>query len=444
MNKFLRVLVFFLIANNFQAQSSEPDLFLTYEEDALGLIKPISILSSEDLMCMTENTSSSPSAENIKMDKIEPSEDLFMPFGNAEFNVQGSNFDENDFLNMSRLPINEGDSTFFGLSIDGGGIRGLMPALLIEHLDDILREGEHKVGVERVFDVFGGTSVGGLLSLGLCHGKTPSSLVSLFQDQGGTIFPASKRFLMPKKVNNFINNCKSLVFRRYDNEPLKTLLQSPDFFGSNRLNALDKDVVVTACGTDGFPHILKSQPFSEEGDVDYINSRDIPIWQAALATSAAPTFFPAVRVNFASSGAKDLVDGGIWCNNPSFLVATHMVKKFKAPLQKMRILSLGTGESPADWLSKSGGQISMAGPIIDVLMRSNSTGTHMIMSSLFGQKYKRINPFLESSIGLNSTSDSDLRTLRTAAETGQGDISDFLTFNNDIIRLKLEGQNLAL
>ena len=441
MNKFFRFLLFLLFLTKFEAQSS--GLFLTYEEDDLGIINPISILSNEDLMCMTENISSSPSTKNIKMEKIESEEDIFMPFGHSDSNIEGSSFDE-DFMNMRRLPLNEEDPTFFGLSIDGGGIRGLIPALLIEHLDNSLKEGEHQVGVERVFDVFGGTSVGGLLSLGLCHGKTPSSLVFLFQNQGKTIFPASKRFLMPKKVNNFINNCKNLVFRRYDNDPLKKLLQSDDFFGSNRLNAMNKDVLVTACGTDGFPHILKSHPFSEEGDVDYINSREIPIWQAALATSAAPTFFPAVRVNFASSGAKDLVDGGIWCNNPSFLVATHMVKKFKAPLQNMRILSLGTGESPADFLSKSGGEISMAGPIIDVLMRSNSTGTHMIMSSLFGQKYKRINPFLENSIGLNSTSDDDLRTLRTAAETAQGDISDFLTLNNDIIRLKLEAQNLGL
>lgn len=428
--KYISLALFIFIFQHVKS-SENTDLLLTYTENKFGSMVPESIAPQlEDFDYESEMISSSSS--KFKKAKIVQEEDFFLPSSFSDIDVC-------DF-NMGRLPVTEIEMDPLGLSIDGGGIRGIMPALLLEELSDQLKE-DHRVQVQDIFDVFGGTSVGGLIALGLANGKTPSDLVSIFRDHKEIIFSKTKLPFIPKKINNLINTSRNLLFVRYSNDNLKRFLREDDFFGERLLSDLNKDVLVTACGTDGFPHILKSQSFGEQ-DLSYMKSNQLPIWQAALATSAAPTFFPSIRVDFEGVGEKDLVDGGIWCNNPSFLVATHLMKKFNAPTHQVNILSLGTGRIINDnWLSRSAGPITMAGPLIDVLMRSHSTGNHQTMSTLFGEKYTRINPRLYEPIELDSTSDESIEILTKAASDEKNNISKFLESYSALIKTKLERLN---
>ena len=65
----------------------------------------------------------------------------------------------------------------------------------------------------------------------------------------------------------------------------------------------------------------------------------VPMWEVAMATSAAPTFFPAYRL---SGDGVRLIDGGVWANNPAMVGLTEAVSLFERRLCDVRVLSVGT------------------------------------------------------------------------------------------------------
>ncbi|WP_198027307.1 patatin-like phospholipase family protein [Candidatus Paracaedibacter symbiosus] len=307
------------------------------------------------------------------------------------------------------------------LAIDGGGTRGLLPALRLKALEQQLENLGFNVPLYKVFDLIGGASIGGIIGGGLGMGLSPDDLVGFFLKHGKRIFPTGFSKVKLKSLGG-VRGCK------YSPAPLESLLQEK--LGLEKtFGEVSTRLIMTACTTKGKPKLFKS--FSEE-DSHY------PLWKIARCTSAAPTYFPAFTL-----ADEDYIDGGVWINNPSPLVAATMVKEFHSGTfspNNLYMLSLGTGDmSLHTTLSKNAG-FSDVEDIINVIMQSNSQGNHETMQSFLGNNYYRVNCLLNKKIDLAATDKETMEWLQQCAEHGSAAkkiISEFAEKVVDIHRTRL-------
>jgi patatin-like phospholipase/acyl hydrolase len=189
------------------------------------------------------------------------------------------------------------NKTFKILSIDGGGIKGLYTATVLSHLEEAFGApiGEH-------FDMICGTSTGGLIALALSKGLPAKELVSFYKEHGPLIFPA-KRFL-----NGFRGLIRQIARNgKYDNTYLRKALG--EVLGHTMMSEAGNLLCIPAFNlTSGRPRVFKF-PHPEGGNYA---SKYGSMMDAALATSAAPTYFPATF-----SDKRYYADGGVWANNPT-------------------------------------------------------------------------------------------------------------------------------
>lgn len=222
-----------------------------------------------------------------------------------------------------KLPWPEG-RPFRILSIDGGGIRGILPASFLAEIERRYLGGRSIAGY---FDMIAGTSTGGIVALGLAHGLTASDIAKVYTERGGNIFPVSGRVGRIRRA-----------FRHYwkhkhsrgplENELLRIFDQSVLGEARNRL------VIPAMEGIHGEPWIYKTPHHP-----DYRKDRHETMVRVALATTAAPTYFPALE----NSGYR-MLDGGVWANNPVMNALVDALACFEVDRRDIQILSLGCGE----------------------------------------------------------------------------------------------------
>jgi patatin-like phospholipase/acyl hydrolase len=281
------------------------------------------------------------------------------------------------------------------LSIDGGGIRGLIPAL-------VLAEVERRSGrrVWELFDLIAGTSTGGILACALCAPDPlpAEQLVSLYEDEGPAIFDRS--------VRQRIRSGEGLLDEKYGADALERALER--FLSDKRLAESKPDLLVPAydMGEPG-PYFFKSRKARDEGE-------DYPLSVVARATSAAPTYFEPLPL-----ADQALVDGGVFATNPA-MCAFAEVMRFQ-PTAEIVLLSLGTGQrtrkrSFAD--VKDWGLVEWARPILDVVFDGVSDAVHyQLQHALEAGRYWRLQVELtRASDDLDDASEKNLRDLRGHAE----------------------------
>jgi patatin-like phospholipase/acyl hydrolase len=222
--------------------------------------------------------------------------------------------------------------TFRILSLDGGGIRGLYSA-------KVLAEIEKRYGSSStIFDLICGTSTGGLIALGLGLGKSAEEIVEYYKKYGNQIFPINN------KIQKIRYTLRQLVISsKYSNRNLRDSLT--EFFGDAKMkDSKCKLCIPTVNLTDAQGIILKT-PHSP----DFIRDQNLKMVDVAIATSAAPTFFPSAGLDGVSSNC---IDGGLWANNPSFIGAIEAVSYFvgeNKEFSKFSILSIGTISGGKSW-----------------------------------------------------------------------------------------------
>jgi len=223
-----------------------------------------------------------------------------------------------------RLPW-PADRPFRILSIDGGGICGILPASILAELETRFLNG---ASVARHFDMIAGTSTGGIIALGLGHGKTAREIRDIYVERGGHIFPPLG-FL-----GNLIRKTRQIARYTYDRQALEDeLLRIFDDtpFGSARTRLC----IPSFEGRFGEPWIYKTPHHP-----DYKKDRFERMIRVGLATSAAPTFLKALPNN-----GYVMVDGGLWANNPVMNALVDALSCFDLNRGQIKILSLGCGET---------------------------------------------------------------------------------------------------
>ncbi|WP_334166571.1 CBASS cGAMP-activated phospholipase [Phocaeicola paurosaccharolyticus] len=194
------------------------------------------------------------------------------------------------------------------LAIDGGGIKGLYSSTILEHL-----EKEFDIKTTDYFDMICGTSTGGLISLALSLGISANEISKLYSQKGEKIFPQKMKFAQ---------KFKQYVYRgKYSDKPLENILR--DLFGNRTIGESKNLLCIPSYSiTDGRNFVIKYD--HKDGNLGRDNSMSYV--DAALATSAAPTYFPVCQLPYYND--KQLIDGGVWANNPSLVGLIEAISFF--------------------------------------------------------------------------------------------------------------------
>ena len=268
------------------------------------------------------------------------------------------------------------------LAIDGGGIRGLIPAL-------VLAEIERRTGrrMATMIDVIAGTSTGAIIACALArpHPMAADRIAEVYTVDGPKIFDSS--------LLKTITSAGGYIDERYDDKPLVASLRT--HLGDGRIADATTKLLITAYDLQARSELLLP------GDVGLVD--------AAHASSAAPTYFQPVRL-----GNRTLVDGGVGAINPALYAYAE------AGGNPTLLLSLGTGSQtkplPYDEV-KDWGKLEWAEPILDVVFDASADAVDTQLDRLIDGAYIRLQtPLTEASPDLDDASEKNLAALRREAE----------------------------
>lgn len=277
------------------------------------------------------------------------------------------------------------------LCIDGGGMRGYLPASALVYLERLTGKRCHEM-----FDAIWGTSIGGILAGLLAAGMPASEAIQFFTADGPEIFRPNWRSLT-----------LGLFCPRYRADVIEGVLRKR-FAGlevKTRLGITAFDLVTQA------PYFFKFQPY-----LDYCTD----LWQAARATSAAQTFFPAFDVHMAD-GPHVFWDGGNVANNPSVCATAEAWRTWGD--ERVVMLSLGCGQTAGRSATAvaAARKLAQAGAIgngietVSALFAAGSEDVDYQMRQFLGDDYVRIQPALSAPLALDDASAAGLNALWQAA-----------------------------
>ncbi len=304
------------------------------------------------------------------------------------------------------------------LSLDGGGIRGLVSAYMLLEIEKKLKE-KNLPPIREYFDMIAGTSTGSILAAGIALGYPIEELIDLYEKQGLKIFP----------YQNLLNLGRLKMFFKYG-------ISAPKFSNEGLINVLKKELrfhtpmkeigTLKEEGKAGKKPIVLILAFDtmyrnttfftnyhmpSEGNRWYNN---IPVWEICVSSASAPTFFPAYELkhreeNKDKSIEEDWsfphVDGGVTANNPSLCAIARAIQ-LGHKLEDISLLSVGTGQNkkPLNFNKIVGwGLIQWGLRISDVFMEGQSELQSRVCLELMGgatsRRYLRLQFDLNTAFG---------------------------------------------
>jgi len=308
------------------------------------------------------------------------------------------------------------------LSIDGGGIRGIIPGQILVEFEKKLKKysGNDEARIADYFDLIAGTSTGGILACIFLFPDDENPLkskfsakeaVNLYLERGDEIFDVS---LWQK-----IRSAGGLTDEKYSANELEEALD--DYLDGVKLGELIKPCIITA-----YDIRRRRTHFFTQREANDANrkGKNFLVKEVARATSAAPTFFEVARVKSLSNVTYPLIDGGLFANNPS-LCAYAEARKFpdRPTAKNIVILSLGTGRVQKPYYykeAKDWGMVEWIKPLIDIIMSSVSETVDYQLNKIFDSvgklgQYLRIEPDLgNASPEMDDASIENLNALKEA------------------------------
>jgi hypothetical protein len=223
------------------------------------------------------------------------------------------------------------EKTFKVLCIDGGGIKGLYSATILQHLEE-----QYNCSISDHFDMLCGTSTGGLIALALSLKIPAADIVRFYREEGGNIFP---QYTGIRWIHRIWSGFKQITWNgKFSDEPLKAALQK--VFGDRVLGESQNLLCIPSYTiTDARPWVFKFD-HPEGGLVRDNATRYVDV---ALATSAAPTYFPVAENP--THHNKQFIDGGVWANNPTLVGFLESLNYFVGKgkeFQNLSILSMSS------------------------------------------------------------------------------------------------------
>ncbi|MGP3618671.1 CBASS cGAMP-activated phospholipase [Pseudomonas aeruginosa] len=278
--------------------------------------------------------------------------------------------------------VNTEQQRFQILALSGGGFRGLYTAKILADIED-------QIGapIASKFDLIAGTSIGGILALAVALEIPAQKMVDLFEKHGEEIF--KPRF-------NLFGTLRS----KYSPEPLKRLLQDESLFGQQSIGKCKHPVIVPAINySRGEPQLFKTPHHP-----DFIRDHKFALVDVALATSAAPMYFPRHTFN-----NNQYVDGGLYANAPGQL-AVHEAQQFMGrSIESIYVLAVGTMSSKFTanpGRNRAGGTLDWGGlhpaktpeRLFGVSISVLETLTHKVLGHQLADRYIHIDDALTDQV----------------------------------------------
>lgn len=279
------------------------------------------------------------------------------------------------------------------LSIDGGGMRGIIPATVLSYVEKQLIEKTNNPNARLAdfFDLIVGTSTGGILSaFCLAPSSDSNSLkpiskftaqdaLSFYLEKGNEIFNQSRR-------RNWLGIGYFFNAAKYNPKKIEHVFKT--IFGNLKMKDLLKPCLLTTY------EMKTRRAFFFNSRESKKENRDFFLTDVLRSTSAAPTYFPPAKIrNIATNQWMYNIDGGVFANNPA-MCAYAEARKLKRDKSKtitandMLILSIGTGggafDLPAMNKSHRWGLINWAKAVPDIMMDGSIDTVHYQMKELFG------------------------------------------------------------
>lgn len=299
------------------------------------------------------------------------------------------------------------------LCCDGGGIRGVITALLIQDLD-------RSFGIVKSADGFAGTSTGGLISLGLVNNVDIDAIVDVYRNDGAKIFEPNGWLLDARakqadrapaqSAEELLGSGPGIFSCQYVNTGLQTVARN--LVGDGALSSASRFVAVNSARLWD-PDDSSWEPCTISNGPNNAYRR-IGMVDAALATSAAPTYFPPYRVGDFGYFA----DGGTFANNPSMTAMVEAIYQgYAAAPSDIVMLSLGTGVNPVGvppgsvpspldwgithWLWPFSDGVVPATALLNLTMDATAELAAIQAAQMLGSNYMRGNVPLAQPFGLD-------------------------------------------
>lgn len=308
------------------------------------------------------------------------------------------------------------------LSIDGGGIRGLIPAKVLTVLEAELQREAPGKKLHEYFNLICGTSTGAILAIGIALGIPAAELARFYRENARMIFPKWYLKIIPQRS-------RAIITSIYSNRKLRKKLEEVYAAANNGETPLLDDLKSWVCipafnGNDGMINVFKTRHLEE-----YFRDYKLPAHEVALSSASAPVYFPPHTFSFSNkygSGTNvNMIDGGIFANNPSLIGLLEATEKLEHEISTVSLLSLGTGQGrhiiKSGWKPKDIWYWLLPKPrLLDVILDSQTQITEQYVGFLrraFEKKgssfeYLRVQHDLGSdTIDLNASSRKDLMRL---------------------------------
>lgn len=234
------------------------------------------------------------------------------------------------------------------LSLDGGGIRGALTLGYLKKLEDVLKAKFHDqpdFRLSNYFDLIGGTSTGAIIAASLSIGKTVEEIIKLYMDLGGKIFGEKRNWWNPMETMKWLK-------ANYNYKAMEDGLKFA--YGDLTLGSKELEtglcIVAKRADTNSIWPLI-NHPKGKFFDSDLGKNKNIPLWQAVRASSAAPTYFAPQMISVMKDQQAAFIDGGLsMANNPALtllMIATLKGFPFRWKMGEENILlvSVGTGYS---------------------------------------------------------------------------------------------------
>mgnify|MGYP003666105740 FL=1 len=288
------------------------------------------------------------------------------------------------------------------LSLSGGGYLGLYTATVLAELED-----QYGQPLASKFDLLAGTSIGGIIALGLAANKPAEEIKRAFERNGESIFSSRPQATSgPRKLwdINWSSKYDGTGLRKAVSEVIDTEMLIGDL--------RHRVIIPTVNLTKGTPQLFKT-PHHE----DFRRDHKIKVSDVAVATSAAPTYFPVAEI-----GDELFADGGLYANAPDQL-AVHEAEYFlEIPIEEINVLSIGTTTtqfSMSHVTQRDLGIVGWGSNLASTIISSQQMLAVYMLEHRLGKRYVRIDTIQsavqERDLGLDVATKDAQQTIRGLA-----------------------------
>jgi uncharacterized protein len=290
--------------------------------------------------------------------------------------------------------------TFKILSLDGGGIRGVLSATILKEIETTLKEKKGQK-LHEYFDLIAGTSTGSILAAGIACQKDAQELINVYLEQGQDIFLESVRRQRKWRWLSQIMGTSVLYPHERGEQGLAQVLKRnlihegkcPTIADIKQPNLLILAYDVLSRNTTWF---------ANDDPEEWYYKNKTELWKICTASASAPTFFPPYELPYNSEESLPHIDGGVAANNPELAAIAHALSmtrsdQGKSNIDEIAVLSIGTGRTTCPYTYsqiKKWGLLDWAKNIPNIFLDPSAENSNYISRRIFNsigsQNYLRL------------------------------------------------------